>query len=1220
MSKQTPRGRLKTFAQDRRGWIPFALIGVLLLVVSMSLIVSLEIRDDPEPEIDEDLTFDRAEASVQTELRMAVEDAVLLAGDAPVTDPSDNGLGNALEETNLEETIKSTEGVESGADFEDLDEATASDHVFRNYVSLLIYQQAQERIDGTSQEIRGVESTVSLDELTTENAEDKIESVDLRIGHEEEDLAVGTIGVTLKDVELTIERDGETIGTQSADIDATVATTVFELHERTQEYQQQLDMGFIEGIGENGVHGFGQQFALRLYPVAYAKSGIKWIKPTIFEEITSNRQSEVLANHAKYSVQESAFGTSDPQSSQEMKIATLCLAVSVGSDIIASQLESVGEEGDEEEYNESFEDGMGEVMDELLDEDSEIDGSEITQKIVDGVDLKKMFKDGIDSDSVERLICQGIRVAFDDDEDIDIDLSIWELLSGMDTEDSVEQEKTEIGMEGPAGLAYREVTEDVDAPNDLELDELLPTQFEENEEGDLVYTNESGEEVKVDESALKGVGPDDSMGDFYEDNAVEEAIDGSPSIESDIIEDVYSVEISSDDPDTSFDDAKELGDVGPPDEEEDWELNHSISTESHGNPDIDVDTFESLYDQRVPDAEEDFYRFEVSVDQDITIEEAWDKEKCTNKVNGTCESWKTVTEELPTHSDEISVEIDVVISGEYSPGIDAQHADERPLEHAYESGGSAGPEEDPANFEGVPEQALADTVPVLAEEDLSPGPQNDLGDTLKSNIEGALGDERLDEGDVESQVYSSPPSSYKPGSQILGSSLLAEEIDVEWWLERELERMVYNNISDITHEGYPDESLLGNDSISVDSVEVNMTEFVTTEEESPLGGLSANLEAKEDGIIYQDVAGSNDNYETVHDLARAEVYYQFVEKTDEHIDTVSDVHENMHDDGGLLSGVGNFFGGAGDTLEDLFKPFTDFKDRALKTLSSGESGESVEQAAPQEEGEEEILEEVTFEIEGSPTYLSLDSDDGDSVSAIREAGDGRFGGIDTTNPLDGEEKIEGTDHSTMYAGYTNPLPYPGVPLIPVFHAVQFSLWNVEVGGEYPRFEVSGTADSVGSTNTYVRENVTVAVDINGESEEVGSVEPLNFDSRTIVGVIMPPGGVGDGGPSAWTSLDGLANTVAGCSETYRYTGPQYEDVDKALLKLLDSNVEEHDIPPDLKNIIKKPIDSVNNNIPVLEPVPSFNDLDFENNVLVDQAGCIYAQLQAILEDIGEFFD
>ncbi|MFC7081028.1 DUF7286 family protein [Halorussus caseinilyticus] len=87
------------FAEDRRARVPFALVGVLLLVGSAGL--SATLAGGPAPTTDESVgvAVDRATAATDTALRGAVARAGRRAAAAPVTDPANTTAGRVLNDS-----------------------------------------------------------------------------------------------------------------------------------------------------------------------------------------------------------------------------------------------------------------------------------------------------------------------------------------------------------------------------------------------------------------------------------------------------------------------------------------------------------------------------------------------------------------------------------------------------------------------------------------------------------------------------------------------------------------------------------------------------------------------------------------------------------------------------------------------------------------------------------------------------------------------------------------------------------------------------------------------------------------------------------------------------------------------------------------------------------------------------------------------------------------
>ena len=109
------------------------------------------------------------------------------------------------------------------------------------------------------------------------------------------------------------------------------------------------------------------------------------------------------------------------------------------------------------------------------------------------------------------------------------------------------------------------------------------------------------------------------------------------------------------------------------------------------------------------------------------------------------------------------------------------------------------------------------------------------------------------------------------------------------------------------------------------------------------------------------------------------------------------------------------------------------------------------------------------------------------------------------------EKWVGNTERTQHRAARIPA---GLPLLPVpgKWVATVNAWDIEVAGEYARFEATANMGTpAGATElTYVRENMTVEREIAGSQRELGSVEEIAFDARTVLLVVTPPGvGVGD---------------------------------------------------------------------------------------------------------------
>ena len=349
---------------DERARVPFAMIGVLLLVSSIGVVATLETR--PEPTVDDDsaVALDRTVAASQTAVRAAAVDATENAARSPVTQPDPNStVGAAI--------------------------ADREDDPLDAYLALLIYLETEQRLEHTGQDLGGETSTTaSLPsvEPTTESVEAALDRVEIATPSEH-GVENGTLRVSVEDVAFEAEQGGTTVADRQEDLTVTIASTLHELHEHTAEYESRLNTGiFDEGASYDG---FGRRLAARLYPVSYLKIAHKYRNPDDFENVTPNAPTEVLANHAAFSVQESTFGTTDPHGERTMRGAWACMGADIGEELLDTD-QSADDSYDAEQLCEDLEYVYGDHEGELPDAptltelaEDEIVDSEFTEETVE---------------------------------------------------------------------------------------------------------------------------------------------------------------------------------------------------------------------------------------------------------------------------------------------------------------------------------------------------------------------------------------------------------------------------------------------------------------------------------------------------------------------------------------------------------------------------------------------------------------------------------------------------------------------------------------------------------------------------------------------------------------------------------------------------------------------------------------------------------------------
>ncbi|MFO7925774.1 MAG: DUF7286 family protein [Halobacteriota archaeon] len=287
-----------------RGRVPFALVGVLLVLTSTTIAVTTVTQQTNEsPHVD--AAMDGTTAAAVTELRGAADDAAQEASAAPVTKPNDTPAGRALDD----------------------------DHPFRDALKLRIYLRVVERIDGTETTRGPVTATAALPtvEPTTDGYRRAIGRVDIeRAGEDDAAMRVKIDGVRLSAV-----RDGRTVATVERSPEFVVANPVLALHDRTEQFERRANAPVTR-------RGLGQRLTTRLYPIAWMRGYAQYGGAPI-STVLGTRHVEFATNGALLAEQRAVFGEADPDGDRGVSAAGGRV---VNTDIIA------GVGGDEEWHDE----------------------------------------------------------------------------------------------------------------------------------------------------------------------------------------------------------------------------------------------------------------------------------------------------------------------------------------------------------------------------------------------------------------------------------------------------------------------------------------------------------------------------------------------------------------------------------------------------------------------------------------------------------------------------------------------------------------------------------------------------------------------------------------------------------------------------------------------------------------------------------------------------
>lgn len=285
---------------DERAYVPFAVIGIFLLLTSVAVIAVLETRSDPEIDTDPAQAYDRTSAATQTALQQATTSALQDAAARPVTDANaSTAVGSAIAGSDANET-------------------------FTRYVKLRVYLAAQDRLEHTGQTLRG-DTVTNVSVPHHDDPADAVDAVTLHVGGEDldygdpggADLPHGAVRVSVPDVRIVVREDGQIVAERTQDYTVTVGSSVFELHDRTNRYEQSLNAEFGAGTG------FARHLSARLTRLAWQRGHAQASGGPVAEVLTS-RHVETLANDALFATQRDVFGNDDPYSDRTLTRAYAC--------------------------------------------------------------------------------------------------------------------------------------------------------------------------------------------------------------------------------------------------------------------------------------------------------------------------------------------------------------------------------------------------------------------------------------------------------------------------------------------------------------------------------------------------------------------------------------------------------------------------------------------------------------------------------------------------------------------------------------------------------------------------------------------------------------------------------------------------------------------------------------------------------------------------------
>lgn len=344
--EDTPTGRISHVLNDNRARIPLAIVGVLLLVSSITVVGHVETRDRAEPNVDASVAIDKTEAATQTAVRDGAQRATELAAEQPLTDPANNSWGDVLENA---------------------DGTSLSNDPFQNYLRALIYLEVQKTLGSAGQETEEVQTNVTLPTVEDEDdLKDAIGRVEISGADN------GSLDITIDGITMTATHDGKVIENETKTMEVTIVTPILQLHDRVVEYQYALNES---GLTERGLK---QRFNARIYALGWARGWAQNYRAPI-SEIIANRHIEPATNSALFRTQQDVFGTVDPNLRDAVSLGWTCMAIKDGAAMFDQymdgkntsyenlQLEGSGDDGYELSYNDSYVTQMSPTLDSSTD-------------------------------------------------------------------------------------------------------------------------------------------------------------------------------------------------------------------------------------------------------------------------------------------------------------------------------------------------------------------------------------------------------------------------------------------------------------------------------------------------------------------------------------------------------------------------------------------------------------------------------------------------------------------------------------------------------------------------------------------------------------------------------------------------------------------------------------------------------------------------------------
>ena len=278
-----------SLTSDDRARVPFALVGVLLLLGASVYATGIADRAQPSIERPAAAAMDSVSRDTRPALRDAVRDAARESVRMPVTTPANTTAGRALNDS----------------------------RPFVDALRLRIAVAARESVSELSRERNDVRATVGLPAIGSSTASLRKAKSGVEVTSVDGGAAMR---VTVRNLTVRAREDGRTVAQRHRNVSLTVETPALALHQRARAYERRLNRGALEGPG------LARGLTTRLTAVAMARGYGRYAGAPI-RNVLGNRHVELSTNAALLAQQRAAFGRHDAAGARAVDIATLKVGV-----------------------------------------------------------------------------------------------------------------------------------------------------------------------------------------------------------------------------------------------------------------------------------------------------------------------------------------------------------------------------------------------------------------------------------------------------------------------------------------------------------------------------------------------------------------------------------------------------------------------------------------------------------------------------------------------------------------------------------------------------------------------------------------------------------------------------------------------------------------------------------------------------------------------------